>query len=992
KYYIEHGKDIGIRARVVAREPSKDLALLQLDHVPNGLPVLKLAAKSAEPGQNVHSIGASGVEKGLKGYLWRYTTGQVRQVYQDSFRVEYGEVNAWLVETSAPTNRGDSGGPVVNDQARLIAVVESLKRDERLVSKNIDVREIRRLLIDYMQSIGKKWEESNEPDPSDPNQLLALIKKLKQRDPAQRAAAARALGELEAEAQPTIPALLRAWNDSDDVVRRQVAAALERIGPPALGDVPLLLFALEDRRLERRRYAARMLAQIDALDATAYPTVIKAVNDEDVEVRCKALEALSRWVRKNEALIIPALVRALKNPDAACRRQAAQGLEQAGRAAKSAAFAALLTALRDKENEVQHAAIKALFALGPPDEADLPLLDECFADRSALVRHFAVFALESLGAKAASRIKVLDNALKDADPLVRQAAAEALGNLGPHAKPALPALVHALQDAESAPLRQLAALALGRLGHEKGVLAALMGALVDKDGNVRSTVEAALKNLEPFGKRDVDDLLNALRSESGPTRVFALEALAQIGADARAAAPLLLPLLKATNLRERFGAAAVLAAIGPDAKAAVAALADALNDKDLPPVEKGSASVRVAEDSKRVFRDLLKSTVWVVWQAGYVSGGGSGWIVDVPLRLAITNAHVIGDQKRVLVFFPAYDEKKELISTPEPYVRNVRQRGIEAEVLVFNDKRDLALLKVKQLPLDAQALVFAPKSAEPGEAVHAVGTAGINLPTLEGQLWQYTSGKVKQVSQAQYSVLRTGARIRRAASIDATVLITQPSVGGGDSGGPVVNDRLELVAVTSSLSATLGGGMELESPSIDVREVRFFLEEAYRSFGKRWHSSISTGASLVQVTESNYRLAIARALAKIGPDAAPAIPALCKALDHRDVEVKKQVAIALGAIGPAAKTAVGDLLNASVATDCREAVVEAIGRIGAAAVPRLIKALEDFSPQIRLTAVMALEQIGPDAKEAITPLKVRRVRDHREIREAATKALRKIDR
>jgi HEAT repeat protein len=996
-YYVEHRNDLEIRGRVVAREPSKDLALLQLDRLPKDVPVLKLATKSAKPGQNVHSIGASGV--GL-GTLWRYTTGQVRQVYKRSFPLlYYGVVNAWVVETSAPINPGDSGGPVVNDQARLIAVVESYEpQRQRLVSTNIDVREIRRLLIDYMQSIGKKWEESNEPDLSDPNRLLALINKLKHPDAVQRAAAARALGELASAAQPAIPALIRAWDDSDEVVRQHVAAALEKIGPPALHDAPLLITLLQDRRRERRRYAARMLAQMDALDATAYPAVIKAVNDEDVEVRRRALEALSRWVGKDEALIIPVLVRALKDPAAACRLQAAQGLEQAGRAAKSAAFAALLQALRDNAKEVQQAALKALFALGPPEEADLPLLDECFTDPSALVRWFAIWALESLGPKAASRIDVLGNGLRDADPEVRHMAAEVLGNLGPHAKAALPALVHALQDPESASLRRLAALALGRLGHEKGVLAALTSALDDKDGEVRSAVEAALKNLAPFDKRDVDDLIVALQNTSERTRAFALETLAQIGADAGAAVPQLQLLLKAPSLRERLRTVDVLAAIGPDAREAVTALAEALNDKEIPPAEKGPNMVQDAVDSKRVFRDLLKSTVWIRWSLGH--GGGSGWVVDVPLRLVVTDASVVGDQKQVIVFFPKYTEKGELISSIPAYEQN-EQQGIRADVLPFRDKKCiLALLKLKQLPLEAQALALAPKSAEPGETVHAVGTEAINPPFSEGKLWQYTSGKVKQISHARYPIWLPSPQLRRPSFITsmATVLVTHPVLSTGDSGGPVVNDRLELVAVTSYLKKTsltpLGGRrgiIELERASTDVLEVRAFLKEAFRAFGKRWQSSIATNAVVVQINESNYRLAIARALAKIGPDAAPAIPALCKALYHPNVDVKKQVAETLGAIGPAANTAVGDLLNASVATDCQKAVAEAIGKIGVAAVPRLIKALEDFSPQIRLTAVMALEQIGPDAKEAIQPLKWRFAKDRREIREAAAKALRKID-
>lgn len=79
------------------------------------------------------------------------------------------------------------------------------------------------------------------------------------------------------------------------------------------------------------------------------------------------------------------------------------------------------------------------------------------------------------------------------------------------------------------------------------------------------------------------------------------------------------------------------------------------------------------------------------------------------------------------------------------------------------------------------------------------------------------------------------------------------------------------------------------------------------------------------------------ALARIGRDA---VPALVEALGDRNVQVRRQAALALGRIGPDAEQAV----------------------------PALSAALGDGDEQVRRNAARALGQIGPAAKEAIGPL------------------------
>lgn len=135
-----------ITGKVVLKDSKRDLALVQLEGVPKGVQALPLAAKSASPGQKVHSVG----NPGSSGALWIYTSGTVRQVYHKTWKVEAdGAVKTYeadVVETQSPTNPGDSGGPLVNDKGELVAVTQGGATNAQLVSFFVDISEVRAVL------------------------------------------------------------------------------------------------------------------------------------------------------------------------------------------------------------------------------------------------------------------------------------------------------------------------------------------------------------------------------------------------------------------------------------------------------------------------------------------------------------------------------------------------------------------------------------------------------------------------------------------------------------------------------------------------------------------------------------------------------------------------------------------------------------------------------------------------------------------------------
>ncbi len=138
KYYLDKIDTLGLKSRVVAIDRRRDLAIVEIPSVPEGVIAIEVADKGVLPGDAVHSLG----NPGSTDVLWAYTSGSVRAVYKKQFRTEVGEHNFTVVETTAPINSGDSGGPVVNEEGKLIAVSQAMSPKARLVTYCVDLTEI----------------------------------------------------------------------------------------------------------------------------------------------------------------------------------------------------------------------------------------------------------------------------------------------------------------------------------------------------------------------------------------------------------------------------------------------------------------------------------------------------------------------------------------------------------------------------------------------------------------------------------------------------------------------------------------------------------------------------------------------------------------------------------------------------------------------------------------------------------------------------------
>jgi S1-C subfamily serine protease len=214
-----------------------------------------------------------------------------------------------------------------------------------------------------------------------------------------------------------------------------------------------------------------------------------------------------------------------------------------------------------------------------------------------------------------------------------------------------------------------------------------------------------------------------------------------------------------------------------------------------------------ARDGAAVYERAVRSLAWVRPAA---STRSAGWVVDAGRRLLLTSHQAVAGQQSVDVVFPAYRDGK-LIAEADHYRDNLQQLRksglvVRGHVLARDAGRNLALLDLESLPDGVPALSVAETDAKPGARLHALGH-----PNGVEALWVYSAGSVRQV-------LRTG--LDQAADAPDPMVLAAQLPFGGDSGGPVLDDRGQVVAVAAGKDAP----QQLVSFCTAASEVRSFLD------------------------------------------------------------------------------------------------------------------------------------------------------------------------
>lgn len=162
--------------------------------------------------------------------------------------------------------------------------------------------------------------------------------------------------------------------------------------------------------------------------------------------------------------------------------------------------------------------------------------------------------------------------------------------------------------------------------------------------------------------------------------------------------------------------------------------------------------------------------------------------------------------------------------------------------------------------------------------------------------------------------------------------------------------------------------------------------------------SIATLAANLTAPDTATRHHAARELAKIGPPRAnEAVPALTEAMKDADKSVRHYAAKTLAEIGLDAKPAIGALIDDLNDSDpeTRYYVVKALSKLEldkthAHAVAGLISTLKDDNPKTRYYTAKTLKSIGSAANTAIPALREATADQDKDVRDAATSALKKV--
>lgn len=200
--------------------------------------------------------------------------------------------------------------------------------------------------------------------------------------------------------------------------------------------------------------------------------------------------------------------------------------------------------------------------------------------------------------------------------------------------------------------------------------------------------------------------------------------------------------------------------------------------------------------TSQIIGSASESVVAIVgnYNSGYITGTASDYneltahgsgVVIRSGGIILTNAHVVSDIKNLTVVF--YDGE-----------------SYSGQVQYIDKNSDLAVVKVNRLGL--KPVTFAdPDSVFPGQSVVAIGTP-LSLSMRNSASKGIVSGIDVSVNSAYYPLLQTDA-----------------AINGGNSGGPLLNMKGQLIGINSSKYA--GVGIEGLAFSIPLDTINYVLDQ-----------------------------------------------------------------------------------------------------------------------------------------------------------------------
>ena len=181
----------------------------------------------------------------------------------------------------------------------------------------------------------------------------------------------------------------------------------------------------------------------------------------------------------------------------------------------------------------------------------------------------------------------------------------------------------------------------------------------------------------------------------------------------------------------------------------------------------------------QIYDKVIRSVVWIVTP----DLQGSGVLINMDLRIVVTNHHITKNNESVLVFFPVRDSHGDLIENRDFY-SNKNSLGILqrlgyatfGRIIAEDPQTDLAIVQLDGLPETASEIKYDfsyPVHLEMNkdDRVHIFGNPG------DLNLWRWTAGFFQVVDQG--------------------LLHINAGIYEGNSGGPVINDQGMLIGIAT---------------------------------------------------------------------------------------------------------------------------------------------------------------------------------------------------
>ncbi|MBW2735187.1 MAG: serine protease, partial [Deltaproteobacteria bacterium] len=271
-----------------------------------------------------------------------------------------------------------------------------------------------------------------------------------------------------------------------------------------------------------------------------------------------------------------------------------------------------------------------------------------------------------------------------------------------------------------------------------------------------------------------------------------------------------------------------------------------------------------------VYRRVAPATVIVRSQRGY----GTGVIYD-PAGWILTNHHVIAHAWRENF---RWKVKVALGRLKKGGLMEKREKIYDAYVHKSDPLLDLAVIKLVDPPKDLVAIPISSTDPSPGEAVSALGHAGIGLvwAIKDGQIsavgklsthlaqLMLHSGKEKKGGDKGDAALSPKMRsrmkkmrkkldeYRKQLETKKPALVIQSTcdISQGDSGGPLVNRQAEIVGLNAFVRS--GGLAKKESNfHIHVREMRAFVKKVPEKAPQRLPDPWVDGGTVAKVGDAD---------------------------------------------------------------------------------------------------------------------------------------------